>query len=95
MVDMKKKKYQQWYRKVGLKHVTGFLTADEKQKMKRLAEAADKSLSRYVTRLMQQHIRDNEVKVIGKSLDDQHQEQKGRTEKDGRVRIDGDGTQRS
>lgn len=51
-----KKKYPHWYDRVGLKHVTGFITPSEKQKLKRLAKAADKSLSRYVSRLLQQHI---------------------------------------
>lgn len=87
---MKKKKYRQWYLTVGLKHVTGFLTAEEKQKMKRLAQAADKSLSRYVTRLMQQHIRENEPDAKKKSSEEQHPEHKARPEKDGH----GDGLRR-
>ncbi len=58
IVGMAKKKYPQWYKMHGLKHVTGFLTLTEKQKLRMIASAADKSLSRYVTRLLQQHIKD-------------------------------------
>lgn len=57
-----KKKYPQWYQTVGLKHVTGFLTVMEKQKLRRYAQMADKSLSRYVTRLLQNHIKEMEEK---------------------------------
>jgi predicted DNA-binding protein len=69
---MRQKKYPQWYKTTGLKHVTGFLTPTEKQKMKRLAAAADKSLSRYVTRLMQQHIRDMEAVEMRRALEERN-----------------------
>lgn len=92
MVDVKKKKYPQWYKTMGLKHVTGFLTADEKQKMKKLAAAADKSLSRYVTRLMQQHIKDKEEEEMRTRMEERQRDGKTRNDGDGRVRSDGDGT---
>lgn len=67
---MTPKKYEQWYKTVGLKHVTGFLTPTEKQKLKKFADAADKSLSRYVTRLMQQHIKEMEEAEMRRVLEE-------------------------
>lgn len=76
-----KKKYPQWYKKLGLKHVTGFLTADEKRRLKKLAGAADKSLARYVTRLMQNHIREEDEK---RAAEERKKEGTGNGEKSGR-----------
>ncbi len=52
------KKPTPWYVKAGRKHVTGFLLPADKARIKRLAKSADKSLTRYVTRLLEQHVRD-------------------------------------
>ena len=51
----KKSRKEHWYRKAGLKHVTGFVNAARKAKLKKLAAAADKSLARYVSRLLERH----------------------------------------
>ncbi len=47
-----------WYVRAGLKHVTGFVTPANKAKLKTLAKKADKSLTRYVSRLLERHLRD-------------------------------------
>ncbi len=52
-----KKKKDYWYKKVGRKHVTAFLVPSDIKKLKELAKNKDKSLARYVTRLLEQHIR--------------------------------------
>lgn len=52
-----KTKLKPWYRTTGLKHVTGFLTPADKEKLKQLAKNADKSLTRYVSRLLESHVR--------------------------------------
>lgn len=63
MESMKRKdpeKLPPWYKRTGLKHVTGFLDEAAKKKLKKLATAHDKSLTRYVTRLLEKHIREME-----------------------------------
>lgn len=47
-----------WYKQRKLKHITGFLTETEKQALKKLAKDQDKSLTRYVTRLLQKHLKE-------------------------------------
>jgi hypothetical protein len=51
-----------WYKKHKLKHITGFVTQAEKDKLKKLADLSDKSLQLYVTRVLQKHIKDSEQK---------------------------------
>jgi len=50
-------KYDYWYRKTGLKPVTGFLTKEDKKRLKIIADRADKSVARYVSRLLEAHIK--------------------------------------
>lgn len=52
-----KRKYPPWYQTSGMKPITGFLTPADKKKLKKMAKDADKSLTRYVTRLLLHHIR--------------------------------------
>jgi len=41
-----------------VKHATAFLSPSDYVKLKQLAKEADKSVVRYVTRLLERHIRD-------------------------------------
>lgn len=52
---------QYWYRKRKLKQISGFLTAKEKELLKALAKKQDKSLSNYVTRILQAHLNENKI----------------------------------
>lgn len=55
----RKEKY--WYQKRKLKHVTAFLTLQEKAKLKRIVKQnSDLTLTRYVSRLLKNHIKDLE-----------------------------------
>jgi hypothetical protein len=47
-----------WYKKVGRKHATGFLLPADRRKLKEIARRADKSLSRYITRLLEKDIKE-------------------------------------
>lgn len=58
MSKKKQSKRIQFYIRHGVKHITGFLTPADKKKLQELAKQADKSLTRYVTRLLERHIRD-------------------------------------
>jgi hypothetical protein len=53
-----RRKYPPWYKTVSLKPVTAFLTAAEKEALRKLAREDDKSLCRYVTRLLQKHVQE-------------------------------------
>lgn len=55
---MQTRKYDYWYRRRKLKHVTGFLSGVEKEFLKKLAKEQDQSLARYVTRLLQRHVKE-------------------------------------
>ena len=57
-VPPKRKPY--WYKKVGLKHVTGFLSIKDKRRLQKLADADDKSLVLYVTRVLERHLAEND-----------------------------------
>lgn len=52
-----------WYRRMKLKQISGFLTQKEKEILQAMAKKQDKSLSRYVTRILQTHIRENKFKA--------------------------------
>lgn len=41
-----------------MKHATGFLSPEDYEKLKQLAKDADKSLVRYVTRLLERHVKE-------------------------------------
>lgn len=49
-----------FYHRHNLKHATGFITPIDKQKLKALAKANDRSEVRYVTRVIEKHIREKE-----------------------------------
>jgi len=49
-----------WYQRRNLKHVTGFLSAEKKKQLRRIAKTVgDMTLTRYVTRLLERHIKEN------------------------------------
>lgn len=48
---------KRWYELAKLKHVTGFLTPMEKAVLKKLAEREERSLTRYVSRILREHIK--------------------------------------
>ena len=48
-----RKKYGYFYKRHNLKQVTGFVSEETLTKLKRKAKAEDKSLARYVTRLLE------------------------------------------
>lgn len=50
------RKHAYFYKRNNLKHATGFLSPDDYAKLKQLAKDADKSLARYVSRLLEKHI---------------------------------------
>lgn len=54
LVPTRKHKY--FYQRNNLKQVSGFLSPDDKAKLEQLAKDADKSMQRYVTRLLEKHI---------------------------------------
>lgn len=49
---------QHWYQMKKLKHITGFLTAREKDSLKKIAKAHNLTLSSYVTRMLKAHIQE-------------------------------------
>lgn len=53
----KKRQHAYFYRRNNLKHVAAFLTPEDYERIKALAKDADKSLQRYVTRLLESHIK--------------------------------------
>lgn len=55
-----KRKYEHWYKTANVKHVAAFLRPHDYLILKRLASEADKSLTRYVTRLLEKHIQEKE-----------------------------------
>lgn len=74
---MATRKHPYFYKRNNLKHATGFLTPEDYEKLKQLAKEADKSLVRYVTRLLEKHIRDH--------FDMHHSEPDGNAQEDGDV----------
>jgi hypothetical protein len=50
---------ERWYKKAGLKPITGFVSPSDKNKLKQLAKEADKSLTRYVSRLLEKHLQES------------------------------------
>lgn len=61
---MTTRKHPYFYRRNKLKHATGFLSPDDYEKLKQLAKDADKSLVRYITRLLENHIRERWSKRV-------------------------------
>ena len=55
---MTSRKHDYFYKRNNLKHATGFLSPDDYEKLKALAKDADKSLARYITRLLEKHIQE-------------------------------------
>ena len=53
---MTTRKHDYFYKRNNLKHATGFLSPADYEKLKALAKDADKSLARYITRLLEKHI---------------------------------------
>ncbi len=56
-------KPKHWMHKLKLKPMPGFLTKEEKDILKLLAKLEDKSLQRYITRIIQRHIGENKHKI--------------------------------
>jgi hypothetical protein len=57
-LGVKQRKYPYFYQRHKLKHATGFVSAPNLVKLKQLAKDADKSLTRYVSRILEKHIED-------------------------------------
>lgn len=49
-----------FYRKHNVKHATGFLSPTDMKKLKALAKSSDKSVTLYITRLLEKHIKEAE-----------------------------------
>lgn len=62
---MRKRRYEYFYERNRLKAVTGFVSKEVKAHLQRLAKEADKSLVRFISRLLEQYVRDSKRKEEG------------------------------
>lgn len=53
-----------WYKKAGLSQVAGFLDPKDRKKLKQLAQKSGRSLVKYVTRILEAHIQEEEKKEV-------------------------------
>lgn len=61
METKKRKRYPYFYERNKLKQVSGFVSKEDYERLRRLARDADKSLVRYVTRLLESHIKERDT----------------------------------